>query len=93
MKIAINYSYGGFDLKESIIKKYGFDPDIAYNYISRTDLKLIELIESGVDVADESCKIKIVSIPDKATDWTIIEYDGAEDVIYVLDGKIHWAKA
>lgn len=88
MKIAINSCFGGFKLNNAIVQEYGFKS--CYN-VDRTDPKLIELIESGVYVSDRCSHIKLESIPDEATDWIITEYDGAEDVIYVLDGKIHWA--
>ena len=95
MKVAINVNFGGFRLKKDIAKKYGWDEwDV-----DRTDPKLIELIESGVNVSaddpsdyddEDYSPIQVVNIPDEATDWEIIEYDGAEDIIYVLDGKIYY---
>ena len=88
MKIAINSCFGGFKLNDNIVREYGFKSN--YN-VDRTDPKLIELIESGAHVSGRSSHVILESIPDEATDWTIIEYDGSEDVIYVLDGKIHWA--
>ena len=33
-------------------------------------------------------RLKVVEIPDEATDWKIDEYDGSESLIYVVDGKI-----
>ena len=89
MKIAINSCFGGFKLNDNVTRECGFKS--SYD-VDRTDLKLIKLIESGVYVSDiNSSRIRIISIPDESTDWHIIDYDGAEDVIYVLDGKIHWA--
>ena len=98
MKVAINVNFGGFRLKKDIAKKYGWDEwDV-----DRTDQKLIELIESGINVSADEPQlddededgdyraIQVVNVPDEATDWKIIEYDGAEEIIYVLDGKMHY---
>lgn len=97
MKVAINVNSGGFKLKKDIAKKYGWD---VWD-VDRTDQKLIELIESGIDVSADAplqndeedegySTIQVVNVPDGATDWKIIEYDGAEEIIYVLDGKMHY---
>lgn len=85
MKIVINACFGGWSINPEIADKYGFDmydEDI-------TNEKLIELIESGVNCSDECSNLKVVEIPDNATDWRVIEYDGAEYIIYVVDGKMH----
>lgn len=86
MKIVINTDFGGFGINYEIAKKYGLYKcdDI------HTNEKLIELIESGIDCNDECSKLSVVEIPDEATDYYIEEYDGAESVLYVLDGKIHF---
>ena len=93
MKLVINTCYGGFGIKPEIVKEYGFDKrallDYRYEKESRTDKKLIELIESGIDCNSECSELAVVEIPDEATDYYIEEYDGAENVLYVLDGKIH----
>lgn len=78
-----------------------FDADA----ISRTDPLLISLIEkrlskyAGLSFYEKIKKISeegsfdmgVVEIPDEATDYLITEYDGAESVYYVLNGKIHHA--
>lgn len=93
MKLVINTCYGGFKIKREIITKYGFDKRclIDYNYENelRTDKKLIELIESGIDCNGMCSKLAVVEIPNEATDYYIEECDGAENVLYVLNGKIH----
>ena len=92
MKVVINVNFGGFRLKKDIAKKYGWD---GWD-VNRTDQKLIELIESGINVSadeyedEDYSPIQVVNIPDEATDWKIIEYDGAEEIIYVLDGKMYY---
>lgn len=89
MKIVINVNYGGFSLPIDFCEKYDMDE---YDDISRTDKRLIEFIEShenGVKV--RFGKLFVEEIPDNATDYMIIDYDGAESVYYVLDGKIYEA--
>ena len=87
MKIVINKCYGGFSVNENIVKmlnlvsRYDLEDD-------RTNAKLIELIESGADVNTRCSNLTVVEIPDDATDYMINEYDGFENVLYVLDGKI-----
>lgn len=88
MKIAVNCCYGGFSLSDEIAKKYNLDK---YN-VSRTNECLIKLIESGVAVdGRKASNIRVRSIPDTATDWQIMDYDGLETIIYVVNGKIHYA--
>ena len=88
MKIVINTCYGGFGLSE--YAKTILSP----NHIdSRTDPNLIALVEKNSKKASEKffAELAVVEIPDDATDYMINEYDGAEDVIYVLNGKLNYA--
>lgn len=89
-KILVNLTFGGFGLKDEyfedfMARTHGLD-DI------REDEHLIALVEQGFDIGDEYSKIGIAEIPDNATDYYINEYDGKEEVLYVLDGKICFAK-
>ena len=89
-KILVNTSFGGFGLKDEYFddfmkRTHGLD-DI------REDEKLITLVEQGVDIGDNYADIGIAEIPDNATDYYINEYDGKEQVLYVLDGKIRFAE-
>lgn len=87
MKIVINKCFGGFSVNDNIVKtlnlesRYDLEDD-------RTNAKLIELIESGVNVNGEFSDLVVIEIPDDATDYIIEEYDGYESILYVLDGKI-----
>jgi hypothetical protein len=87
MKIVINKCFGGFSVNDNIVKmlnlesRYDLEDD-------RTNARLIELIESGEDVNGDYSNLTVVEIPDDATDYMINEYDGYENVLYVLDGKI-----
>lgn len=82
MKIVINKNYGGFG--------YGCKGNceaIAYMFEDeRTATELIEMVETFPELCGD---LRIVEIPDTATDWEIDEYDGWESIIYVVDGKIH----
>jgi hypothetical protein len=57
----------------------------------RTSPTLIHFIKTyGSEAASNSCSnLKVVNIPDNATDWRIEEYDGLESIIYVVDGKMY----
>lgn len=87
MKIVINKCFGGFSVNDNIVRmlnlesRYDLEDD-------RTNAKLIELIESGENVNGEFSDLVVVEIPDDTTDYMINEYDGYENVFYVLDGKI-----
>ena len=85
MKYVINGDFGTFCVKESVAKAYGFDPYC----VERDNPMLIHLIESGVDCNTDYSELKVVDVPDNATDYEIDEYDGLESIIYVVDGKIH----
>ena len=83
MLFVINNNYGGFELPEDY---EAVKPDINYGD-SRTDPDLIDIVLSD----DYDGDLDVVEIPDEATDYEIFEYDGAETVIYVKEGKIHYA--
>lgn len=67
--------------------------DIKFGDFKRNNENIIKAVEDfGIEnVSGEYSSIKIIEIPDESTDWTINEYDGTEEVIYVLDGKIKYA--
>ena len=79
MKLVINTAYGGIMPRSAA---------------RRTDPQFIEDVESGRFVGDVNDnwgfaeELKVVEIPDEATDYQIINYDGCEMVIYVLGGKL-----
>lgn len=94
MKIAVNKCYGGFSLNQKFldhVKKLHpnyqeVEPDEHINPF------IIEELEKYPEDASGDCAyVCIVEIPDEATDYFINEYDGYEEVLYVLDGKIHFA--
>ncbi len=84
MKIVINGDWGGFQLTKKVAHILGvwdFDDSDAV----RMNPTLIKMLEEGQEIND----LKVVEIPDNATDYMIREYDGNESVIYVVDGKLH----
>ena len=85
MKVVVNKCYGGFGLSEQAHAWFG-----DYIFFGRHDPRLVECVRALGDKANgRYAKLYIVEIPDDVTDWEIDEHDGLEDVIYVLDGKIH----
>lgn len=80
MKIIINTSWG-------IINDF--------HAATRTDPKFIEDVETGRYVGDfdehdmVAEVLKVVEIPDNATDYAVLNYDGQEIVVFVVDGKLY----
>lgn len=84
MKIVLNKEYGGFNLPEGfkiIHNIYTFEEEWA---VERTDERLIDYVET-----DQWGSLKVVEVPDTATDWELNDYDGFESITYVVDGKIY----
>ena len=93
MKIVVNGCYGGFSLSRKAMKLLGVDDESVFDYYhdvkKRTDKKLVSVVEQLGDEASgaNSC-LMVVEFPDNATDYRIVDYDGIEDVYYVVNGKI-----
>jgi hypothetical protein len=94
MKVVINRCFGGFSVSKEIYEMMGLEWD-GYGYAfddDRTNEKLIECIEKiGTEKSSEEYRfasLEVVEIPDNATDWEISNYDGVEEVIAVIDGKL-----
>lgn len=88
MKFVLNKCYGGFDLSEEAQEILGQ----ADYEIRRDDPNLLALIEEkGIQfVQGKYAKLKVVEVPESATDFTLDEYDGLERIIYVVDGKLNF---
>ena len=84
MKIVVNRPFGGFRLPDAFCLAHNIE--FKYDQDWRYDQDLINWVETHNDSA-----LSVTSIPDEATDYFINEYDGAEEVVYVLDGKLCWA--
>jgi hypothetical protein len=83
MKIVINANFGGYgcDVSEQyvvLVDRYEGD---------RTNPELVAFVENHPNDCGD---LAVMTIPDNATDWDIQDYDGNEDLIYVVDGKIHY---
>ena len=90
LELVINACYGGFGLSEEACKMIGLDN--RFDEIDRDDYRLVKAVHTLGKKANGFCAdLKIVEIPLEATDYFINEYDGAESVIYVVDGKLHFA--
>ena len=92
MKVVINVCFGGFSVSKEVYERMDKEWD-DYGYAfddNRTNPDLIAVIEElGSERASGSCaKLKVIDIPDNATDWEISEYDGSEEILCVIDGKI-----
>lgn len=89
MKIVINKCFGGFGLSEKAKEILGIDNSFDEYQIDRNDPKLIEVVETLGDEANgRYARLRVVNIPDDATDWELDEYDGAEEILFVVNGKI-----
>lgn len=107
MKVIINNDFGVFRLNQkglSLVQQT--DPESFDNIKQykksckeikniRTNPTLIKFVEEGnaEEIAGLFSELRMVEVPDDATDWEIWDYDGIETVIYVKDGKIHRVSA
>ena len=85
MKIVINKAYGGFAVPNEVIDILGCDryplDDEAIKV--RTSEALINWVKVNPD-----SPLSIVDLPDEITDFEIDEYDGWENIIAVIGGKL-----
>lgn len=89
MKVIINDCFGGYSLNESLRKRLGLGYGEQSDDENRTRADIIAEVERS-DYEDSPHSALIVcDIPEEATDWMVTEYDGLEDLYYVVDGKIH----
>lgn len=91
MKMIINDCFGGFGIRQEILEKFKLTMYSEGDDIVRTNPQLIKMIEAGEDISEDYASLKVVEIPDESTDYFLDEYDGLESIIYVLNGKLHWA--
>lgn len=85
MKIVLNRAYGGYHLPHPYAeaKDLNFYDD---SFEVRTDSELIEYLAAHSHETD----LEVIEFPDEATDYDILEYDGLETLIYVLDGHLYY---
>lgn len=80
MKLVINGDYGGWSLISDRAREICEEE-------KRAEPEVIKFVEQN---PDECGDLKIIVLPDETTDWEVIEDDGREFVVYVVDGKIYW---
>lgn len=83
MKYVISNYWYGFMVPDEICTALDCDVYDDSDEI-RTSPELIKWVESHTDDA----VLKVVVIPDNATDYEVDEYEGWENVIAVVNGKI-----
>lgn len=88
MKLVINSCYGGFGINEKW-KVENCRKNCKED--CRECAKLIHAVEEKENINDDCSRLAVVDFPDEATDYEILEYDGSESLLYVLDGKIRYA--
>lgn len=86
MKLVINRSYGAFNLPSGVAEELGYRNSWSENL--RGDLRLVKMVEEN---EERFYSLLVVEIPKEATDYKIVDYDGKESVIYVVNGKLHRA--
>lgn len=91
MKIVINVCYGGFSLSDEASDFFAKKLEWVNEFDLRTNPLFIQKVEENSQwVSSDYSKLRVVEIPDEATDWDIDEYDGFERIIYVKDGRIYY---
>ena len=89
MKIVINNCYGHYSLSAAACAILGVESQWAFEN-DRDAEALVEVVEEfGEEANGRYAKLIVIEIPDEATDWEIFEYDGMEEVVYVLNGKLY----
>jgi len=91
MEIVLNKCFGGFSLSKSACERLGIDDSDFYDEKEfRSSSRLVECVRALGDFANgDYAELEIVEIPSDVTDWEINDYDGAESITYVLNGKLH----
>lgn len=86
MMYVINVEYSNFSVPEEVaeVLKCGCYPCGEDMRAARQSTELIEWVKAHKGETD----LAVVEIPAEATDWEVIEYDGYEHIIAVVDGKI-----
>lgn len=92
MKFILNKCFGGFMVSDIAAKALGLRDGWEADDLDRNDPDLVKVVETlGKDASGKWAALCVVEIPDNATDWELDEYDGAESITYVVDGKIYHA--
>lgn len=88
MRVVIHKGFGGFSccIDDDILEKLGYPTDTWEEY--EKALMYIRDDPRFIEYAPSIKGLSVVEVPDNATDWKIFEYDGAEWIVCVIDGKL-----
>ena len=94
MTFVLNKCYGGFGLSDFACERLGLETEWDYDY--RDNLMVDALASLIAEFGSEKCsgdfaRLQVVTIPDEATDFEVNEYDGFEELTYVINGKLYHA--
>ena len=89
MKVVLNKMFGGFSLSHKFCDVY---PQFNCYGEDQDNQELIKCIEEfGINNAQGiNAEFEIVELPSETTDYYIDEYDGYNQLIYVVDGKLNF---
>jgi len=91
MKIVVNGTFGGFHYPKMFCVRYSLDRYDWMNYDYNDEYRFNDILIDWVEKNPQDSEgLRVINIPDNATDWQIHEYDGLESIICVIDGKIVW---
>lgn len=92
MKIIVHKGLGNFHYPEKFCRRYHLDRDnwLEYDYDDEYRFHNF-LIDWILKNPEDSEGLRVINIPEEATDWDIIDYGGSETVVYVVNGKLMWA--
>lgn len=94
MVFVLNKRYGGFSLSPFAVEQLGIEDEYSFDASNTQQVEaLANLInEYGSEkCSGSSAKLRVIEIPNTFTDYEIMDYDGVETIIYVVDGKIYHA--
>lgn len=97
MKIALNKCFGGFSFSEYFTREYNHRYNGEYSSYDLVDMRdtaeVVALMEELTPAASSGpcARLTLVDIPDTCTDFDILEFDGHERVVYVVDGTLRYA--
>ena len=82
MKIVIHRAWGSIN---TYIGEHRTDPQVIA-WIEEGNLPE-EILDNGYFI-ETAADYEVAEIPDEATDYYVDDYDGMEDIFFVIDGKI-----
>ena len=92
MKIVLNKCYGGFGISDFARECLGLEDRFINPDEIRTNESLIQMVECNSKlVSAPLARLRVIEIPEEATDWYVDDYDGMEELIYVMNGKLVFA--